>query len=171
LHVAIEPVKLKEILEVESKSPLEPKKSVVPVPSTPSATEEPVVDMDTFNQILELDEDEDSHDFSQPMVWDYFDQAEKTFKEMDVAFTDKDLQSLSSLGHFLKGSSAALGLSRVQLTCENIQHVGHLRDETANKDLTLDEALVEMKKLLRRVKDEYKEAEAWLKDFYADDKA
>jgi hypothetical protein len=41
--------------------------------------------MDTFSQILELDEDEETHDFSRPMVWDYFEQAEKTFREMDDA--------------------------------------------------------------------------------------
>lgn len=41
--------------------------------------------METFSQILELDEDEDDHDFSRPMVYDYFEQAEKTFGEMDEA--------------------------------------------------------------------------------------
>lgn len=44
-----------------------------------------LIDMDTFSQILELDEDEETHDFSRPMVWDYFEQAEKTFREMDDA--------------------------------------------------------------------------------------
>ena len=41
--------------------------------------------MDTFGQILELDEDEDERDFSRPMVKDYFDQAVKTFQDMDDA--------------------------------------------------------------------------------------
>lgn len=44
-----------------------------------------LIDMDIFSQILELDEDEETHDFSQPMVWEYFEQAEKTFCEMDDA--------------------------------------------------------------------------------------
>lgn len=149
-----------------------------------------IVDTDTFNQILELDEDEDSHDFSQPMVWDYFEQAEKTFISMDDAllvschvavplriphsrhtFLDsakEDLNTLSSLGHFLKGSSAALGLSRVQHTCEEIQHVGDLRDEKSEKNLKPTEALKRMGKLLKRVKIEYKEAQAWMKNFYGE---
>lgn len=41
--------------------------------------------MDTFNQILELDEDEDTRDFSQPMVWAYFEQAETTFENMKTS--------------------------------------------------------------------------------------
>ncbi|KDR82650.1 hypothetical protein GALMADRAFT_238101 [Galerina marginata CBS 339.88] len=127
--------------------------------------------MDTFNQILELDDDEDSYDFSRPMVWEYFDQAVKTFGEMDDALSEEDLTQLSVLGHFLKGSSAALGLSKVQHTCEKIQYVGLLRDETANKDLSPAEALTEMKKLLKRVNSEYVEAQAWLKEFYGEDKA
>ena len=81
----------------------------------------------------------------------------------------EDLESLSSLGHFLKGSSAALGLSRVQHTCEEIQHVGHLRDEKAEKDLKPSEALTVMGRLLKRVKVEYKEAQAWMKKFYGED--
>ena len=44
-----------------------------------------LIDMETFSQILELDEDEETHDFSRPMVWEYFEQAEKTFREMDDA--------------------------------------------------------------------------------------
>ncbi|KAF8909000.1 signal transduction histidine kinase, partial [Gymnopilus junonius] len=127
-----------------------------------------IIDTETFNQILELDEDEDSHDFSQPMVWDYFEQAEKTFITMDDAFAKEDLESLSSLGHFLKGSSAALGLSRVQHTCEQIQHVGNLRDEKSEKNLKPAEALKQMGKLLKRVKIEYKEAQVWMKDFYGE---
>lgn len=42
-----------------------------------------LVDMETFEQILELDEDE--YDFSRPMVDDYFQQAVQTFKDMDKA--------------------------------------------------------------------------------------
>jgi len=178
-HVAVEPARPKEkILESESRSPTESKKPVIPSSSPADAEPEEVestplevVDLDTFNQILELDEDEDSHDFSQPMVWDYFDQAVKTFGEMDDALSEKDLTRLSALGHFLKGSSAALGLSRVQHTCEKIQHVGLLRDEIADKDLSPAEALTEMEKLLKRVNSEYIEAQAWLKDFYGDDNA
>ena len=39
--------------------------------------------MEVFNQILELDDDDD--EFSRGMVNDYFSQAEKTFIDMDDA--------------------------------------------------------------------------------------
>lgn len=43
------------------------------------------IDLETFNQILELDEDDTNRDFSESMVWAYFDQAKRTFGEMDDA--------------------------------------------------------------------------------------
>ncbi|CAA7261429.1 unnamed protein product [Cyclocybe aegerita] len=128
----------------------------------------PLVKIDVFEQILELDEDDDEHEFSRSMVWDYFDQAKETFATMDEAFAKDDLEQLSSLGHFLKGSSAALGLSRVQSTCEKIQHCGHRRDENNNKDLSPIEALQQMRILLKSVRLQYAEAEIWLKNFYGE---
>ena len=44
----------------------------------------PIVSMDTFEQILELDED-DTRDFSTEMVWQYFDQAGRTCGELNDA--------------------------------------------------------------------------------------
>jgi len=41
------------------------------------------VDDATFSQILEMDED--SHDFSLPLVINFFEQADETFEKMDVA--------------------------------------------------------------------------------------
>ena len=78
----------------------------------------------------------------------------------------KDLPKLSSLGHFLKGSSAALGVSAVQATCEHIQHYGALRDEVNGTDLTEQAALDKIGPLLKRVKREYAVAERWLQDWY-----
>ena len=45
---------------------------------------ESVVDMTTFSQILEMD-DPDDHSFSSSIVFDFFDQADQTFTEMDDA--------------------------------------------------------------------------------------
>lgn len=73
---------------------------------------------------------------------------------------------LSSLGHFLKGSSAALGVFKVQASCEKIQHYGQLRDEEANKDLTDELALSKIGSLLGAVKGEYADAEKALKGWY-----
>lgn len=80
----------------------------------------------------------------------------------------EDLAKLSSLGHFLKGSSAALGVARVQASCERIQHYGQLRDEEVGADLTSEAALQKIEPLLGRVKKEYAVAEAWLKKWYED---
>jgi len=40
--------------------------------------------METFKQILELDED-DTYEFSYGMAWAYFSQVKTTFEEMDEA--------------------------------------------------------------------------------------
>ena len=76
----------------------------------------------------------------------------------------KDLPELSALGHFLKGSSAALGVSKVQLSCEHIQHYGQLREDSAI--ITEAEAIVKITKSLARARDEYEEAKKWLEWFY-----
>ncbi|KAJ7043882.1 histidine-phosphotransfer domain, HPT domain-containing protein [Mycena alexandri] len=128
------------------------------------------IDMDIFSQILELDED-GTYDFSKEMVVAYFSQATTTFSDMDKAIArraDEKLPELSALGHFLKGSSAALGISKVQATCEKMQHYGALRDEAADKDLKADEALSKISALLVEVKAEYADAERWLKKWYED---
>lgn len=78
----------------------------------------------------------------------------------------KDLPKLSSLGHFLKGSSAALGVAKVQASCERMQHYGQRRDEEEGVDLTEAEALSKIASLLATVKVEYEAAEAWLKRWY-----
>lgn len=78
----------------------------------------------------------------------------------------KDLAQLSSLGHFLKGSSAALGVVKVQESCECMQHYGKKRDEHANVDLTDKEAIAKIELLLAQVKLEYAEAEACLKALF-----
>ena len=72
---------------------------------------------------------------------------------------------MSALGHFLKGSSAALGVSKVKDSCEKIQHYGLRRDEEKNKDLTEEEALDMIRVLLLQVKEDYAAAERWLSNW------
>ncbi|KAI9441219.1 histidine-phosphotransfer domain HPT domain-containing protein [Lactarius indigo] len=138
----------------------------------PLGGEEPVasdqyegIDMDVFGQILELDEDDD--DFSQGMVDDYFSQAEKTFTEMAAALEEKDLEKLSSLGHFLKGSSAALGVFKVQSSCEDIQHYGQLRE--GSKVIEKEDAIAKISTTLERAREEYQTAKSSLEQFYEED--
>ena len=80
---------------------------------------------------------------------------------------NRDLPALSSLGHFLKGSSATLGLTKVKDSCEKIQHYGANKDETGtseepNNDLCLER----IKKTMAPLKRDYSEAESILKRFY-----
>ena len=42
------------------------------------------IDASTFEQILEMDEDEAEREFSQSIVYDFFTQAEGTFVKMDT---------------------------------------------------------------------------------------
>lgn len=130
--------------------------------SNPSNKQD-VMDMETFQQILDLDED-DTRDFSSEMVKAYYEQAQSTFEKMDKALEDKDPAELSSLGHFLKGSSAALGVRKVQKSCEEIQNYGRLPGKDKNKNL--DEVLLLIKDKIAHVKAEYAQAEVWLKEYY-----
>jgi len=45
----------------------------------------PNIDEATFEQILEMDDDEDDREFSRSIVFGFFEQAETTFKEMEDA--------------------------------------------------------------------------------------
>ncbi|CAO1613347.1 unnamed protein product [Parajaminaea phylloscopi] len=124
-----------------------------------------IIDMDTFGQLLEMD-DEDDREFSKEIVWNFFEQANTTFQEMDEAVKEKDLSKLSTLGHFLKGSSAAVGVIRVRDGCEAMQHLGKLHDESGVLDITEKEALQKVEKTLQDVKTSYTKAEGALKKFY-----
>ncbi|GAA5845206.1 hypothetical protein JCM9279_004801 [Rhodotorula babjevae] len=126
-----------------------------------------VVDMDVFGQLLEIDDDEE-HEFSKTLAFDYITQADATFQEIEEALASKDLDALSRKGHFLKGSSAALGLQRVQHSCEAMQHFGKKRDAHGEgPEVSDDEALARCRALLVRLKKEQEEARTWLEEFFA----
>ena len=79
------------------------------------------------------------------------------------------METLSSLGHFLKGSSATLGLTKVKDSCEKIQHYGAHKDDVGQPSKMADAVLLEkIKGTVATVKVEYKEAERVLKQFYHD---
>ena len=79
----------------------------------------------------------------------------------------RDLDQLSSLGHFLKGSSATLGLNKVKDSCEKIQNYGSHRDETGNNPEPDDDVcLKRIRQTLAEVKEEYHDVEKILRDYY-----
>lgn len=123
------------------------------------------VDMITFNQILEMDEPGDC-EFSSSIVFGFFDQAKETFESIDSALQAKDLKKVSSLGHFLKGSSATLGLVRVRDGCEKIERFGKNEnvDGTAEPDCEL--CLKRITEAFKTVKTDYQDVEGTLKFYY-----
>jgi len=130
---------------------------------------EGLVEIETFQQILEMDDDEEDRDFSKSIVYDFFDQATQTFDKMDAALDEKDLKELKDLGHFLKGSSATLGLAKVRDSCEKIQHYGDKKDASGTKDEP-DEALClsRLENTISQAKKEFAEVETVLRRFYND---
>jgi len=129
-----------------------------------------LIDAATFEQILEMDDDEEEREFSKSIVYDFFTQAESTFQKMDQYLEKKDLDQLSALGHFLKGSSATLGLTKVKDSCEKIQNFGAHKDETGTTAEPDDEKSLKLcKATIEQAKTEFKEVEAALKRFYRDE--
>ena len=52
------------------------------------------IDQLTFEQILEMDDDEDEREFSKSIVYGFFEQAEATFEKMDMSlYVDSSLMS------------------------------------------------------------------------------
>ena len=80
--------------------------------------------------------------------------------------TAKDLKRLSELGHFLKGSSAALGVCKVQASCETIQHLGAQSDPRTGQPVDSESALKRIVKTFERTKKEYAVAERYFKHRY-----
>jgi osomolarity two-component system phosphorelay intermediate protein YPD1 len=125
------------------------------------------IDTSTFQQILEMDDDEDEREFSKSIVYDFFDQANTTFQKMEDNLDKKDLATLSSLGHFLKGSSATLGLTKVKDSCEKIQHFGARKDESGANDEPDDEvSLQKLETTIAQAKQEFSDVEQVLRKFY-----
>ena len=78
------------------------------------------------------------------------------------------MKELSELGHFLKGSSATLGLTKVKDSCEKIQHYGSLKDEAGTKDIKEEEARKKLAKIIEQCKKEFADVKDVLKEFYKD---
>lgn len=82
-----------------------------------------LVDWQVFSELIAMDEDEEG--FSEGLFQTFVDQFEDTFKELDENMKEGNLEKISSLGHYLKGSAAALGLTKIAEQCERIQNYGH----------------------------------------------
>ncbi|KAI9505778.1 Phosphorelay intermediate protein [Coemansia spiralis] len=131
-----------------------------------------ILELDVFNQLLSMDDENDEeYEFSQDIVFDYFEQAKSTFADMDKALQVKDLTKLSALGHFLKGSSATIGVKKVQEACKHIQYLGKLQGMNGEGSVEKDEALRLIEQEIKTGKEEFKRAEEFLRFFYEPDAA
>lgn len=76
------------------------------------------------------------------------------------------------MGHFLKGSSATLGLTKVKDGCEKIQNYGSHRDETGAQPLPDDDVCLErIRQTLAQVKKDYAVVNKALEDYYGEREA
>jgi hypothetical protein len=73
---------------------------------------EDILDTNTFEQILEMDDDADDRDFSRCIILDGFSQMNTAIERLRPLVYDPDsnLRDISSLGHLMKGQPATLGL-------------------------------------------------------------
>ncbi|KAL3474618.1 signal transduction histidine kinase [Aspergillus californicus] len=123
-------------------------------------------DLNTFSQILDMD-DPPSHDFSASIVFDFFEQAEESFQQMDMALEKSDLPTLSSVGHYMRGSAHTVGMMEVRDGCERIQQYGKRVDDDGTLGLDAETCLDRIRDELHRVKDYYAIAEKGLRLFYS----
>lgn len=88
---------------------------------------------------------------------------------INIVLSDrKDLEELSSLGHFLKGSSATLGFSHVKDECEKIQHYGHKMDETGTVPEPDDaKSLANIQASVLAAKKAFKVVDRLMRSYYA----
>lgn len=91
-----------------------------------------------FSELVAMDEDEEG--FSKSLFATFVEQFDDTVTEIEKNLEDKNLDKLSSLGHYLKGSAAALGLIKISTECERIQNYGH-KDNFDNFSLEFIEDL------------------------------
>ncbi|POR37442.1 Multistep phosphorelay regulator 1 [Tolypocladium paradoxum] len=126
---------------------------------------EDVLDMTAFNQVLGLDAP-GNNVFSLSIVVDFFSQAEDTFVSMDEALQQRDLNGLASLGHYLKGSSAAVGLIKVRDGCGKIERFGKKQNENGLAEPDPEVCLKRIEEVLRTTKTDYHNAARVLKRYY-----
>lgn len=102
-----------------------------------------------------------------PSAWKIFLEPELTTALSGSA--EKDLNELSSLGHFLKGSSATLGFNKVRDSCQVIQQYGHKQTLDGTDEPDEEVCLKKITEALKTVKVDFAELEKELKIFFNSD--
>lgn len=81
---------------------------------------------------------------------------------------ERDLSELSSLGHFLKGSSATLGFNKVRDSCQIIQQYGHKQTVDGTDEPDEEICLSKIKDAVEAVKVDFADVEKELRVFFGE---
>ena len=77
-----------------------------------------------------------------------------------------DLEKLSSLGHFLKGSSATLGFNKIRDSCQIIQQYGHRLNVDGSPETDDQVCLKKIGEAIKAVKVDSAELEKVMRKFF-----
>jgi len=113
-----------------------------------------LVDEEIFNQLLEM-EDDDTRNFTKGLIHDFFDQADESIIKFNILLDQHKVIEAGKLGHYLKGSSAMIGVIKVRDICECIQlwqqkvgttdeAVDYIRDQVKNLQIEVERAKPEL---------------------------
>ncbi|TPX31330.1 hypothetical protein SeMB42_g07774 [Synchytrium endobioticum] len=127
-----------------------------------------ILDQAQFDEFIQLDDGDPTREFTKSIITNFYEQAHQTISEMEQALSHGDHENISRLGHFLKGSSAQIGLSRLRDTCEKIQNVGRLHKEDGNGLIKASDAIASLETLISLAKQEYLRAEVILRQTFGD---
>lgn len=127
-----------------------------------------------FQELLLMDEDEEG--FALSLVETFVQQANDTFKEIEELLSEtserseENLKKLSSLGHYLKGSAAALGLRKVQNQCERLQNYGKMENfdnfEMAMEATSIDDWFNCCNEAYKEIGEYFIQSKALLSEFF-----
>lgn len=132
-----------------------------------------LIEWSVFSELVAMDEDEEG--FSKSLFQTFVDQVLETFKEIDENLKTKNFDKISGLGHYLKGSAAALGLEKISSQCERIQNYGHkvnfdnfkLNDNNDQKD---DEFWIKLiEDALNKARDGFDKSRKALNNYFDDE--
>lgn len=78
------------------------------------------------------------------------------------------MKELGELGHYLKGSSATLGLNKIRDSCEHIQRYGKMENADGSPLTDKKKCLELIAEALEVVKVDYADASKVLRKYYED---
>ncbi|CAH0034581.1 unnamed protein product [Clonostachys rhizophaga] len=88
-----------------------------------------VLNIQVFDQILEMDEDPVQREFSSEIVLSFFEETQKVLASMEEEVEQANFPTLACLGERVRGSAATLGLEKVSESGRKIHCFGFRRTE------------------------------------------